>query len=1127
MINFKCTRTHLTFSIPSRHRSIFSLADAQNRGHKELNQEYRKLLQLVDEELALWDEENSKVKIEHSNLYSLSREEMDVLGLPEFYPFALDLDLPDSITDPEFRILIDFKKANGELIVKPTVKGSYIKISDDESYLFDAKTFKLLEDIKSYNKNRDKFTRPQKWKRIAQVIKDLKEANRKVHPEFKEYDIVSMEQFSAKLEEQDDGTLSVLPVPLAEDFEVDKDDPELKEKKVQKEALSSEEQESFQQQFHQRRNIPNQYLLKSRKLLVYDKELLQEESGNHDKDVLSQFKDLQNLKGEEKKQFVKEPGSFLNAEYVDLTDISERVHEIGQYHPTVLPFVPKSDNEWFPEEGGVIIDGEQVRIEPENRKQLIEEIDKAIGEGRDEVEYNSHTYPATEEMCDALEKLEKADESTNEERSSEAEKPYNQNDANNTILIIKDNYFDVDGAFEPGSARKGDLVIPDSTKADVDLFPHQVDGIKWMQKLWINGAKGGLLADDMGLGKTLQALLFAAWVKEQSADEKDLGPVLVAAPLTLLENWCNEYEKFLDRSIFGEPLKLHGSVLAQSKINGFGISTEREIDTEEHNIEELINDRGGLLLDIAALKNVDLIVTTYEAIRDYQFSFSRINWSVMILDEIQKIKNPETLVSKAVKAMNYEFGLGLTGTPVENSWNELWSIMDFVQPGRLGSLTHFNEKYQKKLEEPEVNQEELGKQLKRDLGGSIRRRMKEDHIDGLPERIVEPEFIEMTDYQKQRYGEVLDEAKNSESDKHVLTLLSALRDISLCPYLPYKHEQKLMEMSSAEIIANSAKLGKVFSILSKIKNRREKAIIFLISRKMQSVLQKLMIEKYGFRPYVINGTVQGGRRQVLVDKFQESDGFNLIIMSPEAAGVGLNVTGANHVIHLSRPWNPAKEDQASDRVYRINQDKKVTIYIPIAQFSELGEGRSFDEKLHYLLETKRHLSKSVMIPAKVNKSELMSLESGMLEKETASTKDRSLKLTDVDDLTGMEFEKFCAKLLQKEGYIVNLTEVNDQGADIVARLPERKEGYLVQCKSKLNPTSKIGNKAVQEIYAARGFYEKTYQDYTFKTTVITNSKGYTRQAHQLANSNNVTLWDRSYLKDLVRKHNITLGALAL
>src|SRR5690625_734915 len=288
----------------------------------------------------------------------------------------------------------------------------------------------------------------------------------------------------------------------------------------------------------------------------------------------------------------------------------------------------------------------------------------------------------------------------------------------------------------------------------------------------------------MGLGKTIQALLFCAWVKEQKLrmglQENQIGPFLIVAPVALLNNWENEYSKFLEWSSFKNPLKLHGSNLKQYKFDQISATNERMIDSDEYKIESIIAEKGGLLLDVAAVKKNSLVLTTYETIRDYQFSLSKIDWSVMVLDEIQKIKNPKALVTHAVKAMNYNFGLGLTGTPVENSWIDLWSIMDYIQPGLLGTLVDFNEKYENRLQDSESDKEKLGRELKDEIGVLLRRRFKEDHLDGLPDKKVKPIYVEMSKFQKELYSKVLERATDIDSNEHALTNLAAIRDICLC-----------------------------------------------------------------------------------------------------------------------------------------------------------------------------------------------------------------------------------------------------------------------------------------------------------------------------------------------------------
>ncbi|HKJ32316.1 MAG TPA: SNF2-related protein, partial [Balneolales bacterium] len=751
---------------------------------------------------------------------------------------------------------INYRKPSGDLFVNPIVIGAYIKISEDEEYLFDEKSYNLLNHINAFNTECEHLDRSDRLALLGQIKNDLKSANRSQPQELKDYDIVPLEKFTAILEEHEDGSVSVIPVPLKGEKKIDQDG---NENIVYTSVLSEKEQEDFKSDFKKGRKARKQYLLANRKVLVYQREKFKS-SDDGENDVLSQFKNLQKLTGEKKKAFFKEPQNFLNQDFVELSELSERVKEIGQYTPTVLPFIPKSDNDWFPEEGGVIIDGDRVKIPPENRDQLIEELKEALKEGKDTVEFKGIEYPANDETIRALENLKKASEQSRNQKSDNDDLTGSEKTPN-TILIIRDNYFEVEDFFGKKNVHEGKPGLPIYLKKGINLYPHQKDGLNWLQSLWMRGEQGALLADDMGLGKTLQALLFAAWIREQTINSGG-GPTLIIAPLTLLENWRSEYEQFLEWESFNAPLILHGSLLSAYRIESnrraLGIRNEREIDADNNNVEELIRKNGGLLLDISKLVEADMIITTYETIRDYQFSLSHVKWSLMVLDEIQKIKNPEALVSKAVKAMNYEFGLGLTGTPVENSWIDLWSIIDFVQPGRLNSLTDFNNRYQKKLDDPEIDVEKLGLQLQNELGSTLRRRMKEDHLNGLPNREIKPIHVELTDLQKKRYQEIKNEANNPDNETFVLPLLRALSDVCLCPYLPYTNEHKLLDIDSNEIIESSAKIKKVIEILDSIKSKDEKAIIFLISRKMQAVLQGLIIEKYGFRPFIINGTVNGG-----------------------------------------------------------------------------------------------------------------------------------------------------------------------------------------------------------------------------------------------------------------------------
>ncbi len=1106
---FQVNQNGFQFQVKDSESRLFNIHSVNTDILSLSNPIIRKLLFLVDEEIAKWDETACQVSIPFDSIYLLEREELDLLKLPEFYPYGFGFRVNDRITSSEFKLDLEFKRTDIDLIVNPLVIGSYIRISSSEEYIFEKDSFELIELIAELNQSGCENN--QKLVLISRIATSINKINEKVPDQLAVYDLEELENFDLELIEGTDGAISVYPVPL-------KDGEEGRSK-----LLNTEEEKEFHKQFSSQQDVRGQYLLRGRKLLVYNDTTKNENGEKTKDDVLRHFKNLQNLKGKEKEAFLKNPETFFPQTIrVDLSEFSDRVKSIGRYVPVVLPFVMQSENDWFPSEGGLIIDGERILLPPESRDELIKLIREGLESEIQSIEFNGRDFHVNEETLEALQKLKKAEKS----KTSDSKEKENENiktDSQNTILIIKDNFFELEQRGSLNKERNGKVSIPESMNSNVKLYRHQEDGIRWLQDLWIKGSNGALLADDMGLGKTIQALLFCAWVKEQKLlmgfKEDEIGPFLIVAPVALLDNWDNEYSKFLNWEIFKEPLKLHGSNLKQFKLeNKLGLSNERDLDPEELEIEQYIAEKGGLLIDISEIKKYGLVLTTYETVRDYQFSLSKIDWSVMVLDEIQKVKNPKALATHAVKAMNYNFGLGLTGTPVENSWIDLWTIMDFVQPGHLGTLIDFNDRYEKKLNENDVDKNELGEQLKSEIGNLLRRRFKEDHIDELPNKEIRRIPVELTKYQKEVYSQVLERVADSDNEEHTLTQLAAIRDISLCPYLPFKNENRIENISLDKIVENSSKIWQAFKIIDEIKSKDEKVILFLISRKTQSVLQRLIIEKYGIKAHIINGTVSGGRRQSLVDVFQNVIGFNIIIMSPEAAGVGLNITEANHVIHLSRPWNPAKEDQASDRIYRIGQKKNVTIHIPISTFKELGEGKSFDEILDHLLEEKRNLSRSVLVPAKIDKSDLMTLKKEMLGTDYKTNENTQLKISDIDDLNGVQFELFCSMIYSKLGYSVDMTERSrDKGVDLIVRDIKANNGFLVQCKAKDNPSKRVNQSGIQEVVSGKKYYESQFVGFKFELLVITNSVGFTEGAKSLAEENMVRLISREEIINMVRE----------
>ena len=622
---------------------------------------------------------------------------------------------------------------------------------------------------------------------------------------------------------------------------------------------------------------------------------------------------------------------------------SDRVLGIGLWKPKVLPWFRRSSAEWLPPEPvGLLGDSVQVAIPQEDIPAVLEELEKARHEGRAAVRYGDHSLPATEETARIL-----RDQLRGIEPSRQESEPGGTRQKK--ILEIEENLEAVTYQTER-RARTGAIGrTPEGLTSH--LLPHQTTGLEWLQRRWLQGASGALLADDMGLGKTLQALAFLAWVRGASGG----GPLLVVAPTGLLANWIDEHAKHLTEPGLGEPLPAFGPGLKKLRS-----SKGRELEL------------GRPLLDCEQLRESPWTLTTYETLRDYQHSFARVRWTAAVFDEAQKIKNPAASVTDAALAMNIDFSLLMTGTPVENRPADVWPLLDRAQPGDFGSLRDFRSAYEDDSSDAPLL--ELNKRLLRqnDAGGApvLLRRMKEDHVKGLPPKQVLEHPVAMPQAQADIYRQVVERAHEG---RDMLAALQALRAVSL-------HPHSELEGDIDEVISSSARLAETFRILDEVGAAGEKALVFCESLEMQDFLAEALPRKFRLPGPVaiINGQIAGSRRQERVKEFQHRMGFDVFVLSPRAGGVGLTLTAANHVIHLSRWWNPAVEDQCSDRVYRIGQRRPVTVHLPIARHPVYQE-HSFDVRLNELLHAKRVQNQEVLAPIATTRRDLEDLYRGVFE----------------------------------------------------------------------------------------------------------------------------------------------------
>lgn len=497
--------------------------------------------------------------------------------------------------------------------------------------------------------------------------------------------------------------------------------------------------------------------------------------------------------------------------------------------------------------------------------------------------------------------------------------------------------------------------LPTLLQPHVVLRDHQLQGVAWLQhlfKLSPTDVSGCLLADDMGLGKTIQLLTFLVWYLEAYPQDK---PVLIVAPVSLLDNWERELGQFFYADAL-PVLKLYGAALSAVKFK----KDEIPADIKAKGIKNLL--RPGWL------GGARIVLTTYETLRDQEFSLARQQWSIVVCDEAQKLKNPAALVTQAIKAIPARFRVACTGTPVENSLIDLWCLFDFIQPGFLGGLNQFGREYQRPIEAALERDTVALERLRKLIEPQTLRRTKQDVAKDLPAKIEDRGCRSLTMHGLQRdlyLSEVSAYSRKQQIEEQLdqksSGMLGLLHKLKLICAHPYSVQP------DARLREHSPKMQWLMRTLESIKaaGQGDKVIVFTELRDIQRELQHAIQERFGLRATVINGDTSTSSesaisRQKLIDQFQAQPGFGVIILSTIAVGFGVNVQAANHVIHFTRCWNPAKEDQATDRAYRIGQTKDVHVYYPTVLDSGMT---TFEATLDQLLSKRRELAQDMLSAA--------------------------------------------------------------------------------------------------------------------------------------------------------------------
>jgi non-specific serine/threonine protein kinase len=423
------------------------------------------------------------------------------------------------------------------------------------------------------------------------------------------------------------------------------------------------------------------------------------------------------------------------------------------------------------------------------------------------------------------------------------------------------------------------------------LRPYQRVGVNWLWFLSELGL-GACLADDMGLGKTVQVIALLLALQAQS---RKAPPSLLVLPASLISNWKNEMARFAPSL---KILCLHPSEMEQAEIKRLAGNPDIGIET------------------------LDVVLTTYGMLQRQEWLLAR-QWDLIVLDEAQAVKNPATRQARSVKALKGRARLALTGTPVENRLSDLWSLFDFLSPGLLGSATRFRT-FVKTLEE---HGHASYAPLRKLVQPYILRRLKTDRtvIDDLPEKIEMTAWCGLSKTQAALYGKAVKELAEALRDKEGIQrrglILSALmRFKQICNH----PSQANGDGEYGE--EGSGKFARLRALAEEIASRQEKALVFTQFREMTVPLATFLATIFGRPGQVLHGGTPVGERRRLVELFQTEEGPPFFVLSLKAGGTGLNLHAASHVIHFDRWWNPAVENQATDRAFRIGQKRNVLVH---------------------------------------------------------------------------------------------------------------------------------------------------------------------------------------------------------
>jgi hypothetical protein len=920
--------------------------------------------------------------VRSSDVAAMGSDEAEILGLPSSLPGRLEPTVRHNTTSRHFGVTLRVVLDDGEEPCRRT--GPVVTIGSNTRYRLSPRALRVVRAVEQHSAL--EIGRRSETANVR-LVAEIQAAQKGASPQdgvsfslghLDEFSTATPASVSLLVEEQTDGSLAVSPDLGAE---------------VDPDALTSRRHQLTEQ---------GASVVRVGSQLV----MLEDEQAEGVREVLRR----PHIPADEKADFLRAPGDFYDPTRVDVDlHFGIRVAGVGVIVPQTFADASESGISWFGEDHALrpadVLAGLIASL-PELDK-VERDVAAAREAGRDAVAVGDQLVDIRDERATAtaLEEVRERlveDEASAASHAPDVEEALPEEPARRVqVGVHVAEASDVAETLRHAAADARPLRPVDYAGLRRSPYPHQREGVEWMSALMTASTRGqensptrvqgAILADDMGLGKTYMTLVA---LRELMAAERALGeeprPTLAVLPVALIENWEAELAATFQVPPFSDAVVLQGGRdLPRFRLAGAGRETTASVAAlDEHGMvrDEAIRfslrvgpEHGVHRLDIPGR----LVLTTYDTLRSYQLSLAQVDWGTVVFDEAQTVKNPDTLATRAAKALKARFKLLATGTPVENSMLDFWCLMDTAQPGLLGSWADFRSRWVAPMIEADPEEKvRIGEELRTLVGPFMLRRVKEDHLTDLPPKTVygpedgptrtarEDLGVLMPPGQRDVYDDVLrDYQRSAGLPGAALKAVQGLRAVSLHPAARGDGDLG----SDAGALALSARMAATLRVLDEIRDAREKAIVFVINKKVQRSLALWLQDRYDIPVSVVNGdtaavsTGASPTRKRIIERFEQRPGFNVIIMSPLAVGVGLTVVGANHAIHLERHWNPAKEAQATDRVYRIGQTKPVHVYLPAALHPDMT---SFDLNLDRLLQQKTVLREAIVVPEKVTEDEM-------------------------------------------------------------------------------------------------------------------------------------------------------------